>query len=255
MFIYKITVLPINKVYIGLDTKPEYKKNRWRVHCRESKKNPKGKLHESMQFYGIENCLYEVIQRGFDTIGELAIAEINFIKHFNSFEDGLNSSTGGDGLGRHSLINATEAEIASIRNSLGQCFSAYNANKWFGKTREERKEMLNHCYTPDVIEKRIATQKEYYNTVPGAKEHHSKGWKIWREANPEKMQENCKKNGAIGAAAVSKKVTVEKEDGTILEFCSISDFQRTTGEWMCTIRQKSEKGLFHNGYRLKELYE
>jgi hypothetical protein len=253
MFIYKITILPINKVYIGLDTKPEYKKNRWKEHCRESIKNPRGKLHENMNLYGIDNCQYEVIQNGFNSLGELALAEINFIKQFNSFADGLNSSLGGDGLGKHAFIDMSDEEISAIRDRLGQHFALYNTNRWVGKSQEERKEMLKHCFTPEVIAKRIITQKEYYNSVPGSKEKHSKGWKKWREDNPDKMRENCKKNGLLGAETVSKKVIIEKEDGSIVEFISISEFQRITGQWMCTIKQKSLKGLFHNGYKLKEL--
>ena len=43
MFIYKITVVPLNQVYIGLDTKPSYKLSRWKTHQEIANKNPKTK--------------------------------------------------------------------------------------------------------------------------------------------------------------------------------------------------------------------
>ena len=36
MYIYKITVVPLNQCYIGFDTKPSYKLNRWKTHCQNS---------------------------------------------------------------------------------------------------------------------------------------------------------------------------------------------------------------------------
>ena len=62
MFIYKIIIKPTQQVYIGLDTKPVYKKSRWKYHCNKSKMNPLTKLHKAMNYYGIDNCEYEVIE-------------------------------------------------------------------------------------------------------------------------------------------------------------------------------------------------
>ena len=83
MFIYKITVVPIGKVYIGLDTKPEYKKSRWKTHCKESITDPKGKLHKAIHQYGPDNCVYEVIDTEFHSISQLALAEIKYIRQYD----------------------------------------------------------------------------------------------------------------------------------------------------------------------------
>ena len=65
MFIYKITVLPLNQCYIGFDTKEVYKQSRWKTHLKESKVNTKGKLHKAINLYGKEHCLYEVLEKDF----------------------------------------------------------------------------------------------------------------------------------------------------------------------------------------------
>jgi hypothetical protein len=252
MFIYKITVIPINKIYIGLDTKPEYKMNRWKSHCRLSEKNAKGKLHSAMHEFGIDNCSYEVIERGFKTMAELALAEISLIQAHNSYVAGLNSSLGGDGLGKHDLIRFTEDELSKIRHALGEHYRVINQVRWEGTTAAERTKMMQHCYTPEVIEKRIITQKAYYDNVPGAREKHSNGFKQWRRENPELSKKIRTANGAIGAAKVSKAITLERDDGTEETFASISACQRATGQWLSTLKQKSLTGTFHNGYRIKK---
>lgn len=254
MFIYKITVTPIDKIYIGLDTGPEYKRSRWKYHCRMIKTKTKltSKLYSSMQFYGIENCTYEVVETGYPTLAKLAIAEIEYIKLFDSYHNGLNGTAGGDGLGRDALYSFSEEEIEEIRHALGEHWRNFNSKRWKDTTPEERRKMLAHWFEPAIIAKRVETQKEYYANVPGAKERHSAGLKRWIKENPERAREVRIKNGALGAEKVSKKVLVERENGMVEEFKSVSDFQRKTKQWMCTIREKSAKGEFYNGYRLKD---
>ena len=252
MFIYKITVLPINKIYIGLDTKPEYKNSRWQAHCRAATENSKGKLHPAMYEFGIANCKYEIIERNFSTAPELALAEIRLINLHNSYTTGLNSSMGGDGLGKHDLLQFTENELEQIRHALGGHWREFNRTRWEGTSKDERNIMMQHCYTTEVIEKRIITQKAYYDSIPGAKEKHSRGFKQWRSENPELCKKVRTANGALGAAKVSKVVTLEREDGTEETYPSISECQRATGQWFSTLKQKAITGEFHNGYRIKK---
>ena len=250
MFIYKITVN--GKCYIGLDTGPEYKKSRWKAHCKEAMGEPKYTIHKVMKDAGIDNCIYEVIASGFSTIGKLAMAEIRYIKEFNTYKTGLNSTPGGDGLGGHDLTKFSADELEKIKEALGEHWTEYNKKKWCGKTEEEKLQMMSHLYTREVIESRIITQKAYYDNVEGAREKHSAGLTRWAKENPEKKRENSAKNGLIGAEKTSKHVILEKEDGTILRFKSRSEMQRETGQWFSTLIDKSSKGLYHNGYILKE---
>jgi len=249
MFIYKIAVSPINQVYIGLDTKPEYKKSRWKVHCKASTNNPKGKLHNAIYLYGAENCIYEVIERGFATISQLALAEIKYIRQYDSYHNGLNSTPGGDGL-NSDLTMFSDAEVILIREALGEKWREFNKNKWASTTETQRKEMMKHCHSAEANSNRAETLKSYYESIPGAKEKHSVGIRQWQKDNPELAKKYRIQNGLKGAAKASKKVTVLREDGSIEVYSSVSDFQRRTGQWMCTVREKSAKDEFHNGYKL-----
>lgn len=249
MFIYKITVLPLNQVYIGFDTKEEYKKSRWKTHCKESMINPKGKLHKAIYQFGSDNCLYEVIDRGFTSISQLALAEIKYIKQFDSYKNGLNSTPGGDGL-NNDLTMFSDEEVEIIREALGEKWRLFNKKRWQGTTKDQRKEMIKHCHTESANKTRSETLKNYYNSVSGSKEKHSAGIRKWQKENPELAKKFRIQNGLKGAEKMSKKVTVMREDGSIEVYNSISDFQRKTGQWMCTIKIKSSNDEFYNGYKL-----
>jgi hypothetical protein len=249
MFIYRITVLPLNQCYIGLDTGPEYKESRWRAHCKESINNPKGKLHKAINQFGPENCVYEVIERGFTSKAQLALAEIKQIKNHNSYRNGLNSTLGGDGLNTD-LTLLTDEEEKIIRESLGEKWRDFNQKRWSGTSPEERKEMVKHCHTDEAKSSRSKTLKRYYDSIPNARDKHSAGIKQWQKENPELAKQYRIQNGLKGAAKTSKKVTVMREDGSIEVYNSISEFQRVTKQWMCTIKEKSASGLFFNGYKL-----
>jgi hypothetical protein len=249
MFIYKITVLPINQVYIGFDTKHEYKKSRWKTHCRESLRNPKGKLHLAINEYGPENCRYEVIARGFTKISDLALAEIKYISEYNSFKNGLNSTPGGDGLNQD-LTSFSDEDLAIIKNALGDKWQKYNKQKWHNTTESERKELIKHCHTPEANKNRAETLKEYYKSIPDAKQKHSAGIRKWQKENPKLAKENRIRNAQKASEVNSKKVTVLLESGEVKVYNSIKEFQLKTGQWMSTLKEKSEKGLFYNGYKI-----
>lgn len=250
MFIYKITVG--KRVYIGFDSKPEYKQHRWKEHCRLAKYNAKAVLHKEMKRAGIENCIYEVIETGFTTMVDLALAEIKQIEAHNSYKKGLNSTPGGDGLGRHALLGMSEDDIQKLRETLGAHWTDYNQRKWKGMTLEERQEKLAHLHTPEVYKQRAETLKKFYEFNPDAKIEKGKSIKKWQQANKETVRANNKKNGLLGAAKVSKQVVVEWENGKGETFKSRRDFERATGLWFSTLLEKSKQGLYHKGYKLKD---
>jgi hypothetical protein len=252
MFIYKVTVTPLNQVYIGLDTKPEYKKARWKTHLKESITNPKGKFHIAIHQYGSENCIYEVLENGFTTISQLALAEIKYIKKYDSYKNGLNSTPGGDGLNNDLTIFSDE-DLCLIKEALGEKWREFNKKKWSNTTKEQRKEMIKHCHTKEANINRAETLRKYYDNVSGSKEKHSAGIKKWQKENPELAKKYRVQNGLKGAEKTSKKITVIRDTGEIEVYTSISEFQRKTGQWMSTIREKSQKGEFHNGYKIKDV--
>lgn len=254
MFIYKITVVPLNQVYIGLDTKPSYKLSRWKEHCKESLGRCKTKLHKAMNHYGIENCNVEIIEDNLSSIGRLALSEIEYIKKFDSYNNGLNSTPGGDGLGKHDLHLLTEEEISKIKLALGSNFRNYNKNvKWANTSEKDRKELTKHLHTEEIYKKKSETLKKFYEANPSIAKDKSIGIKKWQEQNLEKVKEQNRINSAKGAAKVSKRLKVELESGEVLYYSSKSEFQRKTGQWANTIIKKTQKGIFYNGYKIWEV--
>ena len=254
MFIYKITIIPLNQVYIGLDTNPSYKLSRWKKHQQTASTNPKTKLHTAMAKIVIDRCTVDILEEGFTSIGKLALAEIAYIKQFDSYKNGLNSTPGGDGLGVHALYALTDAELLEIKKALGDNFRNYNKNvKWANTTVSDRKEQTKHLHTEEIYQKKSATLKEFYRANPEIKKEKGKAILKWQKENQAVLKEKNRINGAKGAAKVSKRLEVETEDGKVLYFSSKSEFQRQTGQWANTVLEKSKNGEFYNGYKAKEV--
>lgn len=254
MYIYKITVLPLNQCYIGLDTKPVYKKFRWKDHCREAKKlKSQRKIHRAMREHGIENCSYEVLEDGFVSFGDLALAEIKYIKLYDSYSNGLNSSPGGDGLGVKCWDNLTDQDIINIKIALGEKWREWNSRKWQNTTPEQRKEMVKNAHTPEVTKRRAQSLKEFYAANPEAKKEKRDGITNWQKNNRQKLIEQNRKNSLKGAEKVSVAIMVEFPDGRQVKYPSKSEFHRQTKLWPKTIIEKTSAGQRHLGYRAWEI--
>jgi hypothetical protein len=251
MYIYKITVLPLNQSYFGLDTKPSYKLTRWKAHCRAVVNNNSAtKLHSAMRTYGIENCTIEIVADNFNTIAELAMAEIAHIKKYNTYQAGLNSTPGGDGMGKHDLSSLTKDDILQIKASLGERFQQYNNNtKWAETTSEQRKELTKHLHTAEINQKKSTALKSFYTCNPDVAK--SKGSTIvnWQLQNRDQMRKTNAANGKLGAEKVSQQIKVVFPDGSVLYYSSQSAFFRETGEYAAYIIKKTAEGKTHNGYQ------
>lgn len=94
-FIYKITNKINNKVYIGKTIKTV--ESRWKQHCLDCKKerNSNRPLYRAMRKYGIENFNIEPIEECSKEV--LSEREMYWIKHFDTYKNGYNATTGGDG--------------------------------------------------------------------------------------------------------------------------------------------------------------
>lgn len=93
--IYKITNILNNKVYIGqsIDIK-----NRWIQHIYEAKnKRKNGKLYPAMEEDGIDNFIFEVIEECNLDSSVLDAKERYWINYYDSFNNGYNSTKGGQG--------------------------------------------------------------------------------------------------------------------------------------------------------------
>lgn len=253
MFIYKIEAN--NKVYIGFDTKEPYKKSRWKTHCRlASFENPKLKVHKEMKLAGIENCTYDVIISNVPSMIELALLEIEYIKKYDSFKNGLNSSAGGDGLSYKDLTNMSLEDIQKIKDSLSESFRDYNiSKKWADKTFEERKKLTSHLHTSEVQEKKSNSLKNYYEYYPEEKEKRKKAIRQWQEQNREQMLVQNKINFAKASEKNSIKIKATDVLGNVTIFKSKTEFKMSTGVNPSTALLYTKKNMFYKGYKIEEI--
>ena len=102
--IYKITNQLNGKVYIGQSVNIE---QRWKRHKQEVKNGNKTyKLYNAIRKYGIENFSFEVLEECLRD--ELNEKEIYYIKKYNSYCNGYNSTLGGQGKNYQRQIDPQE---------------------------------------------------------------------------------------------------------------------------------------------------
>lgn len=99
-YIYKITNLINNKIYIGQTTRTI--QDRWNQHISDSKRPDKQTyLYKAFNKYGIDNFKIEkIIEAPQEKLDEL---EIFYIKQYNSYYDGYNMTLGGSS---HRIYNS-----------------------------------------------------------------------------------------------------------------------------------------------------
>lgn len=248
MFIYKITV---NKeIYIGFDTKESYMQSRWKTHCREANGKCKQSVHKAMKKAGLVNVQYEIVEDEFTSYVELAKAEIQYIKKFNSFRNGLNDSIGGDGLGRHDFVNLSENEIFEIKQALSESMSEYNNNvKWANTSLNDRKILTSHLHNEEIYNKKSVSLIETYKHNPDLAKAKAEPIQKWQSENRESLCKQNKINGAKGADKVSKQIKVINPEGKEMTYKSKSAFARDHGFILKSIINKTNKGSNHNGWK------
>jgi len=104
-YIYIFKNLLNNKVYVGQTNNPTKRKYE---HMKNVQDGHKGILYYSIRKHGEENFLFEVIEECNDH--ESNEREMFWIKHYDSFENGYNLTTGGD---HFSHSQATKNKIGS----------------------------------------------------------------------------------------------------------------------------------------------
>lgn len=211
--------------------------------------NPQYKVHKAMAAAGIENCRVEVIEDNFVSFVDLALAEIQYIKEYDSKNNGLNSTYGGDGLGKH-LHLLSDAEIQTIKKSLSAQLSEYNNKvKWAGTTANERKAKTAHLHTDDIVAKRTDTLKKFYNANPNIKKEKGKPITEWQVENRDQLltqnRQNCEKAALINR----KKVKVITPDGETIVYESKQAFGKVHGNIINNIIKKTSSGTTHKGWQ------
>lgn len=93
MYIYKITNIITNKVYIGRTTRSI--EQRFREHCTAAAKGYRQHLYQSMRQYGVENFKVEQIDQA-SSIEELSQKEAYWTEYYQSYYTGYNMTFAGE---------------------------------------------------------------------------------------------------------------------------------------------------------------
>lgn len=130
-YIYKITNLINNKIYIGLTTRTV--DMRWKEHCRHDSLE----VDKAIQEYGKHNFMIETLEECDDSL--LDVREQYWIDYYNSYNDGYNRTLGGreenctvtnktdivielwsQGLTINKIVEATKLNVETVRSYLNK---------------------------------------------------------------------------------------------------------------------------------------
>jgi len=95
MIVYKATNKVNGKVYIGITIRTL--KERMDQHLYQSKHGVKYKFQNALNKYGIDCFEWDVVDSA-NSIDELKNLEMKYIRQYDSFNNGYNSTRGGDGV-------------------------------------------------------------------------------------------------------------------------------------------------------------
>jgi group I intron endonuclease len=188
--VYKITN-PKGKVYIG---RSKNIKVRFKRYSQYKTTNLQPKLFESFDRYGFDNHIFEILDHR-DNI-EL---EAQYIKEYNSYEDGLNSNKGGGGVLNHNKITRNLISIAG-KNNKGKRVNSH----WKGKARSEENKLnlsLAKKGIPNPKNSKVILQYDLKNNF-------IKEWSSIKDANL--FLGKGKDSSAIGECCKGKKQTAYK---------------------------------------------
>lgn len=142
-YIYKITNIINNKIYIGKTLATVEK--RWKEHLSTYQKETENHrpLYSAMKKYGIDNFLIDTIEEC--DVDQLSARERYWIEFYQSFKHGYNATLGGDGKPYidYELVKITYKKLQNItdtakklgisRESVSRILSVLNEQKLSGQ--------------------------------------------------------------------------------------------------------------------------
>lgn len=133
MIIYKITNTVTSMSYIGYSKQSI--NTRWKQHYKQALKEDKNrKFYNAIRKYGIDAWVLEIIDTAVDA-AEAKNKEIEYIKQYNSYHAGYNSTLGGDG--NNGIIMSKESNNARSKKLKGIKKSADTVEKFKQRTQSE----------------------------------------------------------------------------------------------------------------------
>lgn len=206
--IYTFKNLINNKIYVGQTKHPE---RRRQEHLKSAKEGLEGRLYWAIRKHGEENFLFEVIENCEDDITNQR--EEFWIAHFDSFENGYNSTTGGD----HYQLSE------EAKKKIGQAAKRPMSEEQKQKLREANKGKKPPPHSEETLRKMSESMKGK-NTGPKSDEHRrklSEARRKWRLTEEQKAtinanrkpvsEETRKKLSEAGKGRVVSEETLRKQ--------------------------------------------
>lgn len=150
--IYKITNLINNKVYIGQTVRPLQR--RWNQHIIDAQnhKNEKNHFHSAIRKYGKQNFKAEVIETCLEE--QLNEKEKYWINFYDSYNNGYNSTLGGDGMLKHEPV-----DINQVSDLINQGFTLEEISKKINVSPKIISRQLKQNGVYEQLQKRIKINK------------------------------------------------------------------------------------------------
>lgn len=173
--IYKATNSINGKVYIGFDSNWPKRKS---VHKSSSKnKSNDTKFYRAIRKYGWDAFEWHILYQSENQEHTLNVMESFFIEKYDSFNNGYNSTLGGDGVFGLIVSEETKKKI-SEKNKIPKPQTKEHIEKRIKSGLETRKlkKKAGHSYSPkkETIEKQINTKIKNNTTgkgIPKSKSH------------------------------------------------------------------------------------
>lgn len=154
MYIYKITNLDNQKVYIG-QTVQSNAKMRWYAHCQYTRAGKKSYLYDSMRKHGIDKFFWEVIDSA-TGIDELNAKEEKWLDHYRNLGKVYNNREAGG-----NKLHSTES-IERMRKAQKLRHATTKVGGW---KRIDGGPMKGKKHNTETKEKMSQARLKYYNEV------------------------------------------------------------------------------------------
>lgn len=176
-YIYRFYNKITGKSYIGQTTRPL--NERVAEHLKLARRGSKFYFHCALSKYGIENFEITILHTvdgkdKQDLINKLNVLEVKEIEHYNSFNDGYNSITGGENYvvskqAKQNMSNACKGKKFSEEHKKHLSEAAKKRKpikksaEWCEKLRERMKntDISNRFFTPEARKKAQEKRKGY----------------------------------------------------------------------------------------------
>jgi group I intron endonuclease len=188
--IYCYHCIPTGKKYIGQTIHEEHRK---RQHEHDCKRGVDNKFYRAVRKYGWELFIYGIIEEyGADVLAE---QEVYYIDCYNTYNNGYNSTLGGEGVGGFAPSEETRKKMSE--SAKNRTDIRHNKKYFTEEEKREAKRRTGRKYQQKIKEKRKEYMKEWreknldylneYNEKN--KERFREKWREYHKENKEKRNE------------------------------------------------------------------